>query len=136
VNLPSEPDMKRSALEMFKNHQVQFAIEQANQCDLGLRCSIEEVNDTLEAPYFIGLQNFRHKVSHSLSKTRLEQRRDIAIPVKYGFETELLSTSTKLIEQFYSWINGISFSIEDDCRDFAKKCAEDLWHNCHFTIER
>lgn len=135
LSLPEDEALRSIATDVFERDQLQFAKEQANQCDFELRKAIEEVRDTVDAPYFIGLKNYRNKVAHSLPRTRIEKQCGSAIPVKYGYERELLNTTIKLIESFYCWVNGISFSIEDDCREFAKRCAEELWLNCKFQID-
>ena len=133
-NFPDDAELREAILASEKISQEALGKEQARLCEKDLNRSIRLAKLTCESDYFEGLKNFRDKVAHSLSETRLEHRKQSPIRVEYGFEKRLLRNTIKLIETFYSWINGVSFSIDTDRRDFAKMCAEELWLNCKFDL--
>lgn len=137
-NMPEDAELQKEILRIEQSSQEALGKEQARICERDLNRCIRLAELTCKSDYFQSLKNFRNTFSHALSKTRLEQKMEkksqAPIPVEYGFERRLLKNTIKLIENFYSWINGVSFSIDEDRRDFAKMCAEELWLNCKFDI--
>jgi len=80
--------------------------------------------------------NLRDKhLAHSLSETRRERKTGPVSPMKYGDEREVLSCSLAIVEAFYCWVNGKSFSFADS-QVIGRNNAEALWNRCTFDIQR
>jgi hypothetical protein len=119
--------------KLIKNTQTERGIEYAKKTELGLLETIKEANRTGASDKLKSIRNVRDHISHSLEKTRRELSVDIT-PMKYGDEKALLSDTIKYIEDLYCFVNGTSFSIEDEGRESAKRNATELWENCKFSI--
>ena len=70
-----------------------------------------------------------------MTQTRAEKDGEIIAPMKVGDEKPVLETSLSVIELLYCWVNGVGISFEAS-RKIDKKCAEELWNGCTFTIKR
>jgi hypothetical protein len=55
--------------------------------------------------------------------------------MKYGDEREVLSCSLAIVEAFYCWVNGKSFSFANS-QEIARNNAQALWKRCTFDIQR
>ncbi len=119
--------------KIIKDTQIERGIEQAGKTELGLIGTIKEVEKTIASDKLESIRNVRDHISHSLEKTRREISVDI-VPMKFGDEKSLLTDTIKYIEDLYCFVNGTSFSIEDEGRENAKQNAEELWKNCKFSI--
>jgi hypothetical protein len=53
--------------------------------------------------------------------------------MKYGDERTVLADTLSIIQTLYCWVNGVGFSFEAS-RKIYRKCTEELWHSCTFTI--
>jgi hypothetical protein len=80
--------------------------------------------------------NLRDKhLAHSLSETRRERKTGPVPPMKYGDEREVLSCSLSIVEAFYCWVSGKSFSFAAS-QEIARNNAGALWKRCTFDIQR
>jgi len=119
--------------KIIKDIQIEKGIEQSEKTKLGLIGIIEGVKKTGASNKLKSIRNVRDHISHSLEKTRMELSVDIT-PMKYGDEKAILTDTIKYIEDLYCFVNGTSFSIEDEGKENAKQNAEELWKNCRFSI--
>ena len=77
------------------------------------------------------LQNLRDKrLAHLLAYTRREKHGPVAA-VKFGYETELLETSLKIIQCLYLGVCGTSLNFTDS-RRIDRKYTKALWGACTF----
>ena len=117
----------------LEEYQKEFASQQAELSIESLKRAIEKAKITISSTETESIQNFRDWSSHSLVKTRREEK-GFDRKMKYGEEKVLLMTTVKLIEDLYCWVNGTSFDISGECFEQARRHAEELWLNCHFKI--
>lgn len=82
------------------------------------------------------IKNLRDKhVAHYLSQTKAERSGETIAPMKVGDERLVLEGSLQIIELLYCWVNRVGISFEAS-RKIDKKCAEELWNGCTFTIKK
>ena len=116
-------------------HLSDYGSEQAKQATQELKTSIFEVRRVFSSNKLKSIKNVRNKhLAHSLSHTTAEISGLIA-PMLYGDELHILISSCKIVEQFFCWINGLSWDSEQS-RKIHKKNAEALWHHCTFDIQK
>lgn len=124
--------------EMVQASQLQFGVEQAENAQQYLKETIEGVTNAISDDVAKGLRNARDHLSHSLSETRGEiraKKSGIAVPkARLGQEKDLLEKTIKIIEELYVWVNGVSYDIQNEVTEDAKKCAEQFWRNLTFTL--
>jgi hypothetical protein len=70
-----------------------------------------------------------------LSQTKAERSGETIAPMKVGDERLVLEGSLQIIELLYCWVNRVGISFEAS-RKIDKKCAEELWNGCTFTIKK
>jgi hypothetical protein len=93
--------------------------------------AIAKARSILGSARLASVMNIRDKhLAHALETTRREKRGQVS-PMKYGDETTLLDQSASIVEQFFCWVNGKSFSIENS-REIDNENARALWHGCKF----
>jgi hypothetical protein len=129
---PSDDPELEAAIQ--RSHE-QYGREQAQAARGGLAKAITDARAIMDSSKLHRVMNRRDKhLAHSLSQTRRERKAPVE-QMKYGDERELLNLSLPIVEAFYCWVNGCSFSFEDS-RRIDRKNAEALWENCKFTITR
>ena len=133
LNPSSDPEHEKEIGELLASSQLEFAEDQSRKASGALANSIKIAKETVKREQMASVQNVRNHVSHSLSETRLEQKKTVQ-PMKYGDETALLNLTVQLIEELYLWVNGTSFDISGDIFERARQDATELWHNCIFNI--
>ncbi len=133
----NEPAEEREIVaRMMKKLNEQRGEEQAKNAMDGLRKAIADSRAMRQSEKLKSIRNLRNKhVAHYLTQTRAEKDGEIIAPMKVGDEKSVIETSLSIIELFYCWVNSISISFEAS-RKIDKKCAEELWNGCTFTIKK
>lgn len=129
LNPSDDPDLEQAIQAHFNQSQKDFAATQAEKADAHLLACIEAVRDLERDKLIVPIRNLRDHISHSLIRTR----REISAPVqqmKYGEERDLREKSILLIQDLYTWVNGVGFDIAGDCVEQADRNAKDLWERC------
>jgi len=135
LNPSDDPDIQKIVDEMIVEHQNEFAGRQAELAARTLKACIDEVGVIQARAKTTSIRNLRNHLAHSVSKTRREEKNTVPYS-KFGYERELLELTVRLVEDLYCWVNGTSFDISGDCVEHAVKCADELWLNCRFDLER
>jgi len=135
LNPSDDPEIQDAIDVEFAKHELEFAETQAELAMKTLKACIGKVGEIQKRTKTTSIRNLRDHLSHSLSKTRQEVKNEVP-NTKYGDEKELLELTVRLIEDLYCWVNGTSFDIAGDCMEKASKCADELWLNCRFDIEK
>jgi hypothetical protein len=131
VNSSVEPTLDAAEQNAVRQSELAFADEQADRARSELRLAITQARVILGLPRLASIMNIRDKhLAHSLEKTWREKHGPVA-PMMYGDETAVLELSVPIIEQFYCWVNGKSFSLED-ARRIDEENATSLWQGCKF----
>jgi hypothetical protein len=127
---------KASIAQMIKQVNEQRGEEHARNAVAGLRKAISDGRAMHKSEKLKSIRNLRNKhVAHYLTKTRAERDGEIIAPMKVGDEKPVLETTLGVIELLYCWVNGVGISF-DASRKTDKKCAEELWNGCTFTIKK
>ena len=134
LNPSEDPDLEEAIQVYFRISQRNFAATQAEKADAHLAACIEAVRDLERDKLILPIRNLRDHISHSLFKTRRELSAPVA-RLKYGEERDLRNKSISLIQDLYTWVNGVSFDIAGDCVEQADRNAKDLWERCSFDFD-
>lgn len=134
LNPSEDPDLEQAIQAYFRMSQRNFAASQAEKADAHLAACIEVVRDLERDKLIIPIKNLRDHISHSLVKTFRELSAPVA-RLKYGEERDLRNKSISLIQDLYTWVNGVSFDISGECVDQAERNAKDLWERCIFKFD-
>ena len=115
----------------IRDEEIRFGDEQAAKAGTELRQAIANARAILKSPLLASVMNIRDKhLAYSLETTHREKRGPVS-PMRYGDEGKLIDQSCPIIEQFFCWVNGKSFSIENS-RSIDDENAEALWFACKF----
>jgi AbiU2 len=129
-------DLQLRNAEELKRIDERFGQEQADKARAELTRAISQIRKMLASQRLISIMNLRDKhLAHSLSETRRERKTGPILPMKYGDEREVLSCSLAIMEAFYCWVSGKSFSFADS-QAIGRNNAEELWRRCSFNIQR
>lgn len=134
---PMDPNEKHDGptLEFLKEINRKRGEEHANDATAGLREAIASARAMKSSAQLRSIRNLRNKhVAHYLTQTNAEKSGEIIAPMKVGDEKPVLETSLKIIELLYCWVNGVGISFAES-QKIDKKCAEELWDACKFSIE-
>ena len=134
---PNEPAEEREiTLLVLKEINAKRGEEHANKAVEGLRKAIAEARAVKSSPQLKSIRNLRNKhVAHYLTQSNAEKNGETIAPMKVGDEKPVLDASLKIIELLYCWVNGVGISFEKS-REIDKKCADELWGGCTFTIKK
>jgi hypothetical protein len=136
ANPPDDPELAVAAIEGLRQSNERFGNEQAAKARCGLTTAIRDARAILSSLRLVGIMNLRDKhLAHSLSQTRREQKSGPVAPMEYGDEREVLFSSLPIVEAFFCWVNGKSFSFADS-REIDQRNARALWHGCKFAVLR
>lgn len=133
----NETAEERGTIEgLLKRVNERRGKEHAQIAITGLRKAIADARAMHKSEKLKSIRNLRNKhVAHYLTQTRAEKDGEIIAPMKVGDEKTVLETSLGVIELLYCWVNGVGISF-DETREIDKKCAEELWNGCAFTIKQ
>ncbi|MGH6712319.1 MAG: hypothetical protein ACREEK_25545 [Bradyrhizobium sp.] len=133
----NEPAEEREiAARLMKRVNEQRGEEHAQNAIAGLRKAIADGRAMHKSEKLKSIRNLRNKhVAHYLTQTKAERNGEIIAPMKVGDEKLVLETTLSVIQLFYCWVNGVGISFEDS-RKIDRKCAEELWQGCTFTIKK
>lgn len=121
---------------LMKQFNEQRGEEHAQNAVAGLRKAIADGRSMQKSEKLKSIRNLRNKhFAHYLTQTKAEKDGEIIAPVKVGDERSVLETSLSVIQLFYCWVNGVGLSFEES-RKIDKKCAQELWSGCTFTIKK
>lgn len=135
--LNPHPDLKarKTIEEISKQHHLELAEEHAAKGAKSIESVVASVNKKFDENTHELLRNARDHIAHSLSYTKREKSVGgrLAMPTFANVE-DLHNQTIKIIEELYCWVNGTSFSIDEECRNNTRRQAEELWHNCSFSF--
>jgi hypothetical protein len=136
LNPSNDLQLRKAEEEELKKIDERFGQEQADKARAELTRAISQTRQMLASQRLTSIMSLRDKhLAHSLSETRRERKTGPVSPMKYGDEREVLSCSLAIVEAFYCWVNGKSFSFADS-QVIGRNNAEALWNRCTFDIQR
>jgi hypothetical protein len=131
LNQSDDPELAEIERNALLASEQAFGKKQGAQVRRKLRAAISLFNKTRQNPKVISLHNLRDKkLAHLLSYTRREKHGPIGT-VKYGYETELLDASVRIVQALYLGVCGTSLDFNES-RRIDRKYAKALWHACSF----
>jgi AbiU2 len=136
LNPSNDLQLRKAEEEELKKIDERFGQEQADKARAELTKAISQTRKMRASQRLTSIINLRDRhLAHSLSETRREKKTGPVAPMKYGDEREVLSCSLPIVEAFYCWVSGKSFSFADS-QDIGRNNAEALWKRCIFDIQR
>ncbi len=137
VNPDPGPEVQASSERMMEGHQLEFAGNQKRLCIADINRVMRIAKHAMwECDELDSLLNTRHYIAHHLESTRSERDGRKHVQPKWQGVWNIQQMSIWMIETLYCWVNGTSFSLDDDCRRIASDNASDFWGNAHFNPER
>jgi hypothetical protein len=126
-----DPAIAAAEMKAARDAEIRFGDQEAAKCSADLRQAIANTQAILASPLLSSVMNIRDKhLAHSLEATYREKRGPVS-PMKYGDEADLINQSCPIVEQFFCWVNGKSFSLANS-RTIDDENASALWHACKF----
>jgi AbiU2 len=136
LNPSNDLRLRKAEEQELKQIDERFGQEQADKARVELTRAISQTEKMLASQRLTSIANLRDKhLAHSLSETHRERKTGPVLPMKYGDEREVLSCSLAIVEAFYCWVSGKSFSFADS-QEIARNNAEALWKRCTFDVQR
>ena len=119
--------------EVINFFRAKHANERAEQANSELKTAIKNARDVFSSDRLKAIRVLRDfHVAHNLAQ-EAKAKVGTVQPMEYGDEKTVLNETLSIIKTLYCWVNGIGFSFEGS-RTIDRKCVEDLWPNCVFTI--
>ena len=129
LNSFDTPELAAIAEEEGRAANTRFGDQQAAEAKAGLKGAIANTRAIVASPRLASVMNMRDKhLAHSLTATHREKRGPVP-PMTYGDGKALLDNSIPIIESFFCWVNGKSFSISNS-QKIDHENAQALWLGC------
>ncbi|HEX3936879.1 MAG TPA: hypothetical protein VHX43_05175 [Xanthobacteraceae bacterium] len=122
-----------SDAEVINFYHAKTGSERAERAFAELQDTIKQSRVLQESRRLKAVRSLRNNhVAHNLTQEAKKKAGQVE-PVKLGDERTVLGETLPIIKTLYSWVNGVGFSFEAS-QKIDRKCAEELWQNCTFTI--
>ncbi len=120
-----------------KADQIEDAKKQRRLCIEKIRLIVDVARHARDNCGEIkSLLNTRHYIAHNLENTLDERRGTTFNTPQWQGVWNIQKLSLHIIEELYIWVNGVNYSIDDDCRRNARENANDFWGNATFNPMR
>ncbi|HEY1983695.1 MAG TPA: hypothetical protein VGH13_26725 [Xanthobacteraceae bacterium] len=133
-NLENSVTAEESDVEVINFYHTKIGNARAELALSELRTVIQKARCLQKSEQMKAIRILRdNHVAHNLTK-EAKERSGAVESIKYGDERTILTETLSIIKTLYDWVNGVGFSFEAS-RKIDRKCVEELWHNCTFTIK-